>query len=297
MAEVQQGSASGGVDVADGRAVRLTGWHGGGEYFRFTEHDELAAAPIIDVLRGRRLGVVFRDVVAPATRAAMISRFLTSPGRRRRGADAPGEYLGAYHYAKLIDEYLDDSERVRSVLESALDVPDEPLARMRGLLHEALAAEGIDFRHARHAGRDACAGVFRSWLGQRDFALEPHDDLGQCLDPRQAGFEVQQVARNQIVAFNICLDNGTGGSLVVWNLRPDEATRDRAGVRYTGSPYAAEWLIGHERLSLDVRPGDIYLFNGAHVHAVEPVRDAAAHRVTLSGVMGFADSNTVVTWT
>lgn len=297
MADVQPGSAPGGVDVVAGHDVRLTGWCGRREYFRFAEHDELAASPIIDVLRGRQLGVVFRDVVPVATRAAMVSRFLMSPARRRRGADAPGEYLGAYHYAKLTDEYLDQSEAVRPDLETAMDVPGEPLARMRQLLREGLAAEGVDFRLAQHVGREACVGVFRSWLGQREFALEPHEDLGQCQDPRQEGFEIQQVASNQIVAFNICLDNGSDGSLVVWNLRPDEATRDRAGVRYTGSPYAAEWLIDHERLSLDVRPGDIYLFNGAHVHAVESVRDGGAHRVTLSGVMGFASSDTVVTWT
>lgn len=252
---------------------------------------------MVDVLRGRYLGVVFRDVVAPASRAAMISRFLSSPGRRRRGADAPGEYLGAYHYNKTIDDYLDQTDAVRSDLDMVLDVPNEPLREVHHVLREALAPEGIEVRPARHGGRTACAGIFRSWLGRQEFALEPHEDLGQCEDLKQAGFEIQRVATNQIVALNICLDNGSGGRLAVWNLRPDEATRDRLGVRYTGSPYAAEWLTGYERLWLDVRPGDIYLFDAAHVHAVEPVHDEGMHRVTLSGMLGFADAKTVVTWT
>jgi hypothetical protein len=33
------------------------------------------------------------------------------------------------------------------------------------------------------------------------------------------------------------------------------------------------------------------------VHAVEPVRDADTQRVTLSGILGFADDKTVISWT
>lgn len=275
----------------------VRGWQGSGSYFRFIECDELRPYLAMDVLFGRQLGVVFRGVVPAGTRQEMISRFFASPGRRRRGADAPGEYLGAYHYNKTIDDYLDQTAEIRSDLEKTLDVPAEPLGELRRLLTEALALDGIEFRPARHGGREACAGVFRSWLGQRQFALDPHEDRGQCEDPKQVGFEIQRVIAHQIVALNICLDNGPGGRLVVWNLRPDEATRTRLGVRYTGSPYATEWLTGLDQFWLDVRAGDIYLFNAGHVHAVEPVRDASADRVTLSGMLGFADARTVVSWT
>ncbi|MDM4719717.1 hypothetical protein QTQ03_09055 [Micromonospora sp. WMMA1363] len=275
----------------------MTGWEGSQEYFRFVEAEEIRPSLVMDVLRGRQLGVVFRDVVSADTREALITNFLTSLGRRTRGADAPGEYLGAYHYNKTIDEYFDQTDAVRADLDAALDVPSEPLGALYRQLGEALAPSGIEFRPARHQGREACAGIFRSWLGQRDFALDPHEDRGQCEDPKQVGFEIQQVTRHHIVGLNICLDNGSDGGLTVWNLRPDEATRARLGVRYTGSPYAIDWLTGIDRLLLDVRPGDIYLLNAGHVHAVEPVRDPDARRVTLSGILGFTDDTTVIAWT
>lgn len=279
------------------RRPDLSGWQGSKSYFRLVESIELRPSLIADVLCGRQLGVIFRDVVPLETRKEMTSRFLMSPGRKKRGSDAPGEYLGAYHYNKTTAEYLDQSAAVRSELEEVLDVPAEPLRELRRVIRQTLALEGIQFRSARHDGREACPGIFRSWLGEKQFALDPHEDRGQCEDLKQAGFEIQQVAAHQIVAINICLDNGSDGQLVVWNMRPDEATRIGLGVQYTGSPYAIEWLTGIDHLHLDVRPGDIYLFNAAHVHAVEPVRDVGARRVTLSGMMGFADSKTVVSWT
>ncbi|MEV6340626.1 hypothetical protein AB0M12_38655 [Nocardia vinacea] len=275
----------------------VNGWEGSTEYFRFVECDEVTPSLIVDVLRGRCLGTVFRGVVPAATRKALIANFLTSPGRRTRGADAPGEYLGAYHYNKTIDGYFDQTNAVDADLRAALAVPDDPLRGLFGRLERELAGSGVEFRPARHEGRDACPGIFRSWLGQRDFALDPHEDRGQCEDPKQVGFEIQQVTDHQIVGLNICLDNGRDGWLTVWNLRPDEETRDRFGVRYTGSPYSLEWLAGVDQLQLDVRPGDIYLFNAGHVHAVEPVRDPDTQRVTLSGILGFADDKTVISWT
>ncbi|MEU7206526.1 hypothetical protein [Streptomyces sp. NPDC045470] len=281
----------------DSRYPGVTGWEGSTEYFRFVECDEVSPSRVVDVLCGRRLGVVFRDVVPAATREALITNFQNSPGRRTRGMDAPGEYLGAYHYNKTIDAYLDQADAVAADLRAALNVPGEPLNGLFQRLEEELALSGMEFRPARHDGREACPGVFRSWHGQREFALDPHEDRGQCEDPKQIGFEIQQVTAYPIVGLNICLDNGSDGRLAVWNLCPDEATRDRLGVRYTGSPYAPEWLSGFDRVRLDVRPGDIYLFNAAHVHAVESARDLDARRVTLSGILGFADDKTVISWT
>lgn len=275
----------------------MTGWEGSADYFRFAECDELSPSLAVDVLWGQRLGVVFRGVVPAATRQALIANFLGSPGRQTRGADAPGEYLGAYHYNRTIDDYFDQTDAVAPDLRAALDVPREPLAEFFRLLRGELSLHDVELRPAQYAGREACTAVFRSWLGQRDFALEPHEDRGQCEDLKQVGFEIQQVTRYHIAGLNICLDNGSGGRLTVWNLRPDEATRDRFGVRYTGSPYSTEWLAGIGQVHLDVRPGDIYLFNAGHVHAVEPVRGLDAQRVTLSGILGFADDKTVVSWT
>jgi hypothetical protein len=275
----------------------VTGWQGSETYFRFIECDEIRPALVIDTLRGKYLGVIFRDVVPAETRRQLITNFVTSPGCQKRDVDAPGEYLGAYHYNKTTNAYLDQADAIRADLDAALNVPSEPLRELFRRLREALTHEGIDLRPARHGGREAPLGVFRSWLGQQEFALNPHEDLGQCEDPKQAGFEIQQVAAYQILGLNVCLSNGSGGRLAVWNLRPDETTRKRLGVQYTGSPYSTNWLSGIEQLWLDVRPGDIYLFNAAHVHAVEQVRDLETRRVTISGILGFADEKTVISWT
>ncbi|AHH99501.1 hypothetical protein GCM10010174_19220 [Kutzneria viridogrisea] len=249
------------------------------------------------MLRGRVAGVVFRGVVPARTCALLAERFWASPARRARGTDAPGYYLGAYHYHKTTEDYLAETAEFRGALDAVLDMPDDPLTRLNQGLSEALAAEGVQFRLASHGGREASRAIMRSWHGQSEYALAPHEDLGQCTEPKQADFEIQRAAEHQIVALNMCLDNGAGGRLAVWNIRPDEASRHRLGLHYTGSPYPLDSLAGIEVAWLEVHPGDVYLFNGAHVHAVEPETSVETRRITLSGILGFIDENTVVSWT
>ena len=45
-----------------------------------------------------------------------------------------------------------------------------------------------------------------------------------------------------------------------------------------------------------MRTGDVYVFNGAHVHAVEPNTTEQQTRTTLAAMMAFKDDKTVVTW-
>jgi hypothetical protein len=296
MIELSRSNAAGQRDCGHSHP-EVTGRQGSHEYFRFIESDNVKPSLVLEVLRGQQLGVVFRNVVPPPVLQTLIANFNMSPGCQTRGSDAPGEHLGAYHFNKTIDEYLDQTDAVKADLDAALNVPAEPLRLVRQQLREAFALSGISFRPACYGGREAGAGIFRSWHGQGLFSLAPHEDRGQCESPKQAGFEIQRVAERVIVGLNVCLENGSGGRLIVWNLRPDEATRARLGVQYTGSPYAPESLTGFERLLLDVRPGDIYLFNSSHVHAVEAGRDSDSRRVTLSMILGFADDETVISWT
>ncbi|MCK9930309.1 hypothetical protein MXD62_24620 [Frankia sp. Mgl5] len=53
---------------------------------------------------------------------------------------------------------------------------------------------------------------------------------------------------------------------------------------------------GHEANLIKINAGDVYVFNGAHVHAVEPNTDDTQSRTTLGAMMGFIDDHTVVTW-
>ncbi|MFI7115847.1 hypothetical protein [Amycolatopsis sp. NPDC049868] len=275
----------------------LTGRVGDVEYFRFAEFDEYRPEAVVDVLRGQVAGVVFRGVVPARTLALLTERFWASPARRRRGADAPGHYLGAYHYHKTTEDYLAEAAEFHAALDAVLDVPDDPVAGLNQGLAKALAAEGVRFRPAGRDGRQASRVIIRSWHGQGEYALAPHEDLGQCTEPRQRDFEIQRAADHQVVAMNMCLDNGSGGRLVVWNIRPDEASRRRLGLHYTGSPYPLELLEEVEAVRLDVNPGDVYMFNGSHVHAVEPETSSEKRRITISGILGFVDEHTVVSWT
>lgn len=283
--------------VVSDRCDVVTGRVGDAQYFQFRELHHFRPKSIIDVLRGRTMGVVFRGVIPERTCTLLAERFWASSARRARGMDAPGYYLGAYHYNKTTDDYLTETAELRHAVDAVLDVPDDPLIKLTQGLSDELAAEGVNFRLASHGGREAGRAILRSWHGQSEYALAPHEDLGQCTEPKQEGFEIQRAAQYQIVAMNMCLDNGAGGRLAIWNIRPDRASRFRFGLQYTGSPYPLGSLAGIEMTWLDVHPGDVYLFNGAHVHAVEPAIGVENQRLTLSGILGFIDEKTVVSWT
>ncbi|MEV6766732.1 hypothetical protein AB0N16_40135 [Streptomyces sp. NPDC051105] len=278
-------------------AVPLTGWSGSAEYFTFREYDTYRPEAVVDVLLGKVAGVMFRGMVDPETRKELARRFWASTHRKKRGTEAPGYYLGTYHYHKTTETYLEESEQIAPALDEVLDVPGDPTAVFYGGLAEVLAPQGIEVRRARHGDRQACRGLLRSWHGQGEYALAPHEDLAQCTEPQQADFEIQKVAGRHVAALNICLENGDGGRLAYWNIQPDELSKRRLGLHYTGSPYPLESLAGTELTWIDVNPGDVYVFNGAHVHAVEPNTDPDLRRTTLAGILGFTDDSTVVSWT
>ncbi|WP_107048298.1 ATP-grasp domain-containing protein [Streptomyces sp. NRRL F-2747] len=265
--------------------------------FIFREYAHFDPGAVVDVLRGHVLGVVFRGMIPAAECTRITERFWSSPARRTRGADAPGQYVGSYHYHKTTRDYLDEANAAQPGLDEILGTPHDPLTTIRSGLADALAAEGVRFRSARHDGHEAGTALLRSWHGAGQFALAPHEDEAQCGEPRQADFEIQRVKGRPIGAMNLCLENGSAGRLVVWNTRPDDAVREELGLVHTGSPYPLRHLDGIESLRLDIAPGDVYFFNGAHVHAVEPETDPAVRRTTLSGILGFIDDRTVVSWT
>lgn len=276
---------------------RLTGWSGEAEYFAFREYQEFRPEAVIDVLRGTSAGVVFRGMVAPTLCAELSARFWASPDRLRRSTEAPSYYLGTYHYHKTTAEYLEESARTAAALDRVLDLPGDPLTAFYQGLAEALAPEGVTVRQAEHDGRRACRALLRSWHGDGRYALDPHEDRSQCTEPRQADFEIQRVLDHRVTALNICLENGDGGRLLVWNIQPDDACKRRLGLHYTGSPYPPRMLEGIGRQEIDIHAGDVYVFNGSHVHAVEPNTSGDSRRTTLAGIFGFTDDSTVVSWT
>lgn len=263
------------------------------EFFRFDELHEFDPDRVLDVLRGRQLGVIFRDAIPPAVRDEMTTRFWDSPGLTRRTGE-PSYHVGTYHWNKPVDTYLAETSKVTEDVMALLDVEGSPWHDFRDRMNERLAREGGRLRLAEMGGEKACPALVRAWNKEGEFALEPHEDEAQCRDPRQAGFEVQQVLRYEPCATNMCIEHQGGGRLVLWNIRPDDESRRRFGIEHSGFSYPPETLRGIDRLTVDIRPGDLYVFNGRHVHAVDATR---GNRTAVSFLLGFIDDHTVATWT
>ncbi|MEU9082796.1 hypothetical protein [Streptomyces sp. NPDC048357] len=271
----------------------LTGIRMDSDFFRFEERSEFDPDLVMDVLQGRRLGVIFRDVIPEDARKESVARFWNSAGLLRRDGE-PSYCIGSYHWNKSTDEYLEDAAKTADAVLDVLDVPNSPWHSFRSAMAEELARHGAGIRVAEHEGEQACAALIRAWDKEGSFALEPHEDEAQCKDPRQAGFEIQRAADHEICAVNMCIEQGEGGRLVVWNIRPDDASRKALGIEHTGFSYPAEALTEFDVLRLDVRSGDVYVFNGRHVHAVDA---CTGNRTNVSFLMGFTDERTVVSWT
>ncbi|MFY1669583.1 AMP-binding protein [Plantactinospora sp. WMMB334] len=280
------------ASIPDGAG--LTGWRGPADYFRFVERTSFDPADVLRVLRGELAGVVFRRAYPAEAVARILDRFRTHPAAVRRDDDAVATYLGAYHYHKTTADYLAEAAATRAVVDEVLWFDGSPWRAFREELAAHLAGSGVTLRGAEHDGGRACLGVARSWEGRGDFALVPHEDGAQCAHPAQAGFEVQLVPDRQVCAVNLCLANEGGGRLVLWNVKPDGPGRQRFHTHLDGGPYPASALASIPSVTLDVTPGDLYVFNGGHVHAVTPSRGP---RATASMLLGFRDDDTAVTWT
>jgi hypothetical protein len=262
-------------------------------FFRFDELTEFDPDRVLDVLQGRQLGVIFRGVIAPSVREEMTARFWNSAALTRRTGE-PSFHVGTYHWNRPIDTYLAETGKVTEHVMELLDVDDSPWHWFRARMNARLAADNARLRLAEMDGEEACPALVRAWNKEGEFALEPHEDEAQCRDPRQAGFEVQRVLDYEVCATNMCIEHQGGGRLVMWNLRPDDESRRRFGIEHSGFSYPPATLRGHERLAVDIRPGDVYVFNGRHVHAVDAT---LGNRTAVSFLLGFIDDRTVVTWT
>lgn len=275
----------------------VTGWQGDENYFRFEEYDGYQPRAVLDVLDGKIAGVIFRGMVPEQVCEEVRQRFWRSPQRQTRGVEAPGYYLGAYTWNKPTDQYLAESAAVNPVLEEVLDLPGNPMKVFYDGLRTALSERGGTVRPAERNGQRACIALFRSWHATGDYALAAHDDDSQCSDPQMADFERNEVFGRPIAALNICLENeGAGGRLVYWNIQPDIESKRRLGIEYTGSPYPLETLWPIEAKWVEVRTGDVYVFNGAHVHAVESNFDGYGTRTTLAAMLGHLGAHDIITW-
>ncbi len=281
----------------DSRTASLTGSRFSRRAFAAIECDRLQGEAAVDVLEGRRAAAIFRGAVGPGDCGQLKANFWNHPLRYTRGADAPAEYVGVFHYNKDLDSYLKEAAQAERELDRLFGAGVNPQQAFLDELRRPVAGLGEgQVRVAEHRGRKASRFVMRSWTTRKQFSLLPHEDAAQCRSHKQAGFEIQRAARNAIMSVNICVENSGGGGLRIWNIQPDDASRRRLGLDETGSPYPLESLDGHDSQLIDVRPGDMYCFNAKTVHAVEAMRGAQNRRATIAFLMARLDPATVLYW-
>jgi hypothetical protein len=73
----------------------LTGVNMSPQFFQFEETSELSPALAVDVLAGRRFGVIFRNVIPVATQKETTATFWASPALTRRTGE-PSYHVGTY---------------------------------------------------------------------------------------------------------------------------------------------------------------------------------------------------------
>ena len=253
------------------------------------------------VLTRRLAACHMKNVIDPKVCAAIAENFWASAGRRPRKDDVPGYVVGAYHFGKSTDEYLEQCAHDRAAVEGLFHGTGNPLRAFEMSLAPILQRFGATMRRAESRGRPAGECRALAWYAPGPYMLAPHDDLAQLGIAKQRGFEIQDVRRHVTMAVNMYISMPhTGGELCLWNLRPDHEFRRRYGVEDRGHPYPPDAVEGYPSIVVGVKPGDCLVFDGAFVHAVNSAPSPAGpndSRLILTFFVGFKDDRTVVWWT
>lgn len=266
--------------------------------FRLHETErEIEAAAVLDVLHGRLAAYRIRGFVPPGVCRRIVENFWASPQRVPRygeGEDGVEAYLvGASHYGKPTLTYLEEARACADAVEGLYAGTFNPAAVFR----EALASLGLKGRPAMSRGLAAGDSKAVYWNNVGTFLLEPHDDLAQARDPIQSDFEIQEGER--VMALNIYAEvPPNSGQLQIWNVQPDDRTREDLGVSHVGFPYPAEPLAGYPSLLIPVETGDLCVINGNLVHAV--LRGDAAtpkRRLLITCFMTLNRGGELIWWT
>ncbi len=280
--------------------------HKSDKEFLVESFDEIDFNKIVEVLDGKRLGVIFKRVIPQSTCQTISNEFWDHPELYVRESDAPAHYLGSFHFGKELDEYMSECSRFRDKLDTIFRGIEDPVNSLMFGLKTLLSNDGRVIRSATWNGMSAGKFVMRAWLNQEEYSLAPHEDFAQCRVEKQRGFEIQDIPNDSAIgAFNICINNSKGGNLKIWDYIPSDEDRVYFGTTETGSPYPPEALLDFPNLSINIEAGDVYIFDGRYVHAVtnhsqvyvagENLMQPA--RTTISFLLSNIDSKTTITWT
>ena len=266
------------------------------DFFFFYEEEKFDPEKMFKVLAGEVAGCIFRNIIPKKVCKRISKNFWKSDLLRKREDNVPAFYLGTYHYGKNLEKYIEEASENNKISSTLFNNTENILEDIIGALYSCLLNKNIFLRSAEYKGREAGRFLMRSWSNHGVYSLDPHEDLSQCYNVEQRGFEIQSTVDYEIVAVNICIENKEGGNLHYWDVQPDANSRKKLGLEQTGYPYPIDILSGYKKMIIPIRTGDIYCFNGKNIHAVDTLTELRGNRSTLSFLMGFKDKNTAIYW-